>query len=236
MYALTVSEITKKYGSHSALAGVSFSVGEGEVFGLLGANGAGKTTLINILTGIISADSGSVSYFGDDLNEETLNNMNVSTAYRGLSGTLTVEQNLLVYADIYGVSNARERIDELLAKLLIEDVRHSLAFEISSGQKTRVNLAKALINKPKLLFLDEATAGLDPQIASRVRKLIKELDSTIIFTSHIMSEVEELCDRIAFLRSGKILSIDTAAQYKKALNKEQATLDDVFIAVAEGHL
>ena len=234
--ALRVQNVSKKYGEHEALRNVSFSVKKGEIFGLLGANGAGKTTLINILTGIITPNTGNISYFGQPLNEDIRNQINVSTAYRSLSGSLTIEQNLRVYANIYNVDNPQERIDYLLKELLIEDIRHSWAREISSGQRTRANLAKALINNPQILFLDEATAGLDPQIASKVRKLIKELKITIIFTSHIMSEVEELCDKIAFLREGKILSIDTAEQYKKTLKKKQATLEDVFIAIAENKL
>lgn len=234
--ALHIQNVSKKYGDHQALTNVSFSVKKGEIFGLLGANGAGKTTLINILTGIITPNTGNITYFGQPLNENIKNQINVSTAYRSLSGSLTIEQNLRVYANIYNVDNPQEKIDYLLKELLIEDIRHSWAREISSGQKTRANLAKALINSPQLLFLDEATAGLDPQIASKVRKIIKELDTTIIFTSHIMSEVEELCDQIAFLREGKILSIDTAKQYKKTLKKKQATLEDVFIAIAENKL
>ena len=236
MNALEVRNVSKKYGEHEALRNVSFSVKKGEIFGLLGANGAGKTTLINILTGIITPNTGRISYFGQPLNEDIRNQINVSTAYRSLSGSLTIEQNLRVYANIYDVDNPQERIDYLLKELLIEDIRHSWAREISSGQRTRANLAKALINNPQILFLDEATAGLDPQIASKVRKIIKELKITIIFTSHIMSEVEELCDKIAFLREGKILSIDTAEQYKKTLKKKQATLEDVFIAIAENKL
>ncbi len=238
MNALEVKELSKNYGTYQALDNVSFSIKKGEVFGLLGPNGAGKTTLINILIGILTANKGEVTYFGETLNESVKNKINVSSAYRSVSAMITVEQNLRVYADIYNVKNPEERITELLKRFLINDIRKKKVREISSGQKTRVNLCKALINSPEILFLDEATAGLDPQIAKTVREEIKKLDCTILFTSHIMSEVEELCDRIAFLRKGKIIGIETAEHYKKLLHKTHTnpTLEDVFISIAEEKL
>ncbi|SRR3989344_459481 len=219
MDPLVISRLTKSYTLNGkklhVLKGVSFSVRKGEILGLLGPNGAGKTTLINILTGIVTADSGKVSFFGKEPCEETQNRINAATAYNSLNRNITVWQNLKVYAKIYNVKNANEKIKELLAKFDIADIKDRKMYHLSSGQITRVNICKGLINSPEIVFLDEATAGLDPDIASKVREEIKHLKTTVIFTSHIMSEVENICDRIVFLSKGKILKIDTPQGIKK---------------------
>ncbi len=212
-YPLVVSHLRKSYKAGRevvhAVRDVSFKVRRGEIFGLLGPNGAGKTTTINMLTGILTPDSGTVKFFGMSECEETRNRINTATAYNNLNGVITVQQNLRVYAKMYNIRNANAVIDDLLQKFEINDLRNRRVYDLSSGQKTRVNLCKSLINSPDLIFLDEATAGLDPHIAHEVRKKIKELKTTVIFTSHIMYEVEELCNRVAFLSKGKILKIDT---------------------------
>lgn len=225
MYALKVENLSKYYGSkkdpQKVLNNVSFEVKKGEIFGLLGPNGAGKTTLINILTGILTSDEGNVSYFGKPLCEEIKNKINAATAYNALNGIMTVMQNLKVYAKIYNVKNAEEKIISLLKIFEISELKDSRVYNISAGQKTRVNICKALINDPELIFLDEATSGLDPHIASIVKKEIKNLNSTIIFTSHIMSEVEELCDRILFLNKGEVLKLSTPKELKELIKNDE---------------
>lgn len=220
-YPIIVENLTKSYKTEGklieAVKGISFKVKKGEIFGLLGPNGAGKTTTINMLTGILSPDSGKILFFGKEPSEETQNKINTSTAYNALNGILSVEQNLKVYAKMYNVKHAQEKINDLLARFQINDIKDRHVFDLSSGQKTRVNLCKCLINDPEIIFLDEATAGLDPHIASEVRKEIKALDATVLYTSHIMYEVEELCSRIAFLHQGKIMKIDTPEGIKKMI-------------------
>jgi ABC-2 type transport system ATP-binding protein len=222
-FPLIVNDIRKSYKSHGkiveAVRGISFNVRKNEIFGLLGPNGAGKTTTINMLSGILTPDSGSIQYFEKPLCEEAKSRINTATAYRSLSEHLTVYQNLNVFAKLYHVKDAKARINDLLKRFDVEDQRNQEIINLSSGQKTRVNLCKSLINNPDLLFLDEATAGLDPYMANVVRKEIKNLGKTIIFTSHIMSEVEELCNRIAFINQGKILKIDSPDEIKKLVRK-----------------
>lgn len=222
-FPLIVSNLRKTYKSDGevveALKGISFKVRKGETFGLLGPNGAGKTTTINILTGILTADSGKIRFFGKKPCEETQNRINTATAYRALNGILTVYQNLNIFAKIYNVKNSDEVIEELLRRFEIYELMNKRVYNLSSGERTRVNLCKSLINSPDLIFLDEATAGLDPDMAYKVRKEIKKLKTTIIFTSHIMSEVEQLCNRIAFLYKGRILKIDTPKKIKKLIKE-----------------
>ena len=228
-YALEVSDLRKSFRDNknvvNALNGVNFNIEKGEIFGLLGPNGAGKSTTINVLTGLLTPDSGSVKYFGMDFCEDIQNMMNTATAYRALNRNLTVYQNLHVIAALYNVKDHKKKIYGLLKQFKIESLANKLVGDLSSGQRTRVNLCKALVNSPKLLFLDEATAGLDPQVAATVRQVIKDLDATIIFTSHIMSEVEELCDRIAFLDNGKVIAIDTPHAIKGITDEKQFCIE-----------
>jgi|SRR3989338_722631 len=209
-----------------AVNDISFNVKKGEIFGLLGPNGAGKSTTINILTGLLEKDSGDVKILGyapESNWEYVKNNSNVATAYFPLSDILTVRQNLKVYAKLYGVKNHEKRIDELLRIFEIENKSGRKFITLSSGEKTRVVLCKGLINSPKVLFLDECTVGLDPDIADKTRSIIKdyqrENSCTILFTSHYMYEIEELCDRIAFMSGGKIINIDTSSNLKKLIKE-----------------
>ncbi|MBI2146901.1 ABC transporter ATP-binding protein [Candidatus Woesearchaeota archaeon] len=222
-YPLIVSNLRKRYKSNGkiidALRGISFTVRKGEIFGLLGPNGAGKTTTINILTGLLSPDSGRIRFFGRAPCEETKNRINTATAYTMLNGDITVFQNLHIYAMIYNVPHARKRVEELLSRFRITALRDTRVYDLSTGQKTRVNLCKCFINDPDLVFLDEATVGLDPHIAYQVRQELRKTKATIVFTSHIMSEVEELCDRIAFISKGKILKVATPQGIKKLVRK-----------------
>jgi ABC-2 type transport system ATP-binding protein len=223
-YPLVVKDLKKSFRSSGrvieAVKGISFKVEQGDVFGLLGPNGAGKTTTVNMLTGILTPDSGTIEFFGMKPCEATKQRINAATAYRSLTNHLTVEQNLRIYAKLYNVKGAKARIDDLLRKFEITGIRNQKVIDISSGQKTRVNICKGLINSPELLFLDEATAGLDPYMANIVRKEIKSLGITIVFTSHMMSEVEELCNKIAFINNGEIKKIDTPDEIKNLIKSK----------------
>lgn len=215
----------------TAVNNISFSVKKGEIFGLLGPNGAGKTTTINMLNGILEKDSGFIKILGFEPEknwEFVKNNTNVATAYSWLSDVLTVRQNLRVYAKLYGVKNYEKRMEELLEVFELKNVADRKVIRLSSGENTRAVLCKGLINNPKVLFLDECTVGLDPDIAEKTRNLIKDYQNknncTILFTSHYMYEVEQLCNRIAFMLNGKIISIDTSSNLKKLIKKHTVEL------------
>ena len=231
MPLLEISELRKCYGEVEALKGVSLSVERGEIFGLLGPNGAGKSTTINILLGLILADSGRIEVFGQDFAQHGLairRRMNVAAAFTSLNGVLTVRENLRVYAHIYGVKNVRSKIDDLLERFEITDLGNKKLQYLSSGQHTRVTLCKGLINDPELLLLDECTVGLDPDIAEKTRRALKDFQrdkhTTILFTSHNMNEVEELCGRIAFLSQGQILRIDTTEHLTRLIPQQTLTI------------
>ncbi|MEK6943257.1 MAG: ABC transporter ATP-binding protein [Nanoarchaeota archaeon] len=230
MNYIEVSNLVKTFKEKgktiTAVDGISFNVKKGEIFGLLGPNGAGKSTTINILTGLLEKDSGMIKILGYEPEknwEFVKNNSNVATAYSWLSDVLTVRQNLRVYAKIYGVKNHEKKIDEMLNLFELKDLENRKVIRLSSGENTRVVLCKGLINNPKVLFLDECTVGLDPDIADKTRKIIKNYqkqnDCTILFTSHYMQEVEELCDRIAFMSNGKIAKVDTSTNLKKLVKE-----------------
>jgi ABC-2 type transport system ATP-binding protein len=227
MPLLEIRDLRKRYGAVEALKGLSLDIERGEFFGLLGPNGAGKSTTINILLGLILADSGLIRIFGEDLATQPTvvrRRMNVAAAFTSLSGVLTVRENLRVYGNIYGVKNMNAKIDELLERFEITDLANRKLQQLSSGQHTRVTLCKGLINDPELLLLDECTVGLDPDIAEKTRRALqqfqREKQTTIIFTSHNMNEVEELCGRIAFLSKGEILRIDTAERIKSLIPQQ----------------
>jgi ABC-2 type transport system ATP-binding protein len=224
MPLLDIQDLRKRYETTDALKSISFSVDRGEVFGLLGPNGAGKSTTINILLGLILADGGAIRIFDLDFathQVEIRRRMNVAAAFTSLSGVLTVRENLRVYGYIYDVPRLNAKIDELLERFEITDLANRKLQYLSSGQHTRVTLCKGLINDPELLLLDECTVGLDPDIAEKTRRALKEFQrekrTTILFTSHNMNEVEELCGRIAFLSKGEILRIDTAERIKNLI-------------------
>ena len=221
-----VKTFREKGKTVTAVDGISFSVKKGEIFGLLGPNGAGKSTTINMLTGLLEKDSGTVKILGYEPEanwEYVKNNTNVATAYSWLSDVLSIRQNLKVYARLYGVNNQKEKINEMLELFELKNIADRKVIRLSSGENTRAVLCKGLINSPKVLFLDECTVGLDPDIADKTREIIKDYqkrhDCTILFTSHYMYEVEELCDRIAFMSDGKIVRIDTSSNLKKLIKK-----------------
>lgn len=242
---LRVKNLHKSYPGkrgvhHEALRGVSFDIKEGEIFGLLGPNGAGKSTTINILVGLLSADSGAIEIFGKDFVAHNLwirKQMNVSTAYAQLPLRLSVAENLRVFSYFYEVRKRERRIATLLDLFGITSLRNTQIAQLSAGQKALVNICKALLNEPRLLLLDEPTSSLDPENALRVRtalqQLQKEKKMTILWTSHDMPEIEEVCDRIAFLLNGKIEVIDTPENLVQLVQTQEMMIVFPSVAVAE---
>ncbi len=234
--ALRVMNLSKVYGSVTALNGISFSVSKGEILGLLGPNGAGKTTTINMVLGVLAATTGSVEIDGIDISISralALTRTNFAAVYAALPGNLTVVENLRFFGLLYGIPALPRRVDELLQEFDLEHLRHTKCGLLSSGEQTRAALAKALLNKPQLLLLDEPTASLDPSAAQVIRAKIRSLATMercgILWTSHNMNEVEVVCDRVLFLSRGKVLLEGDP----KTLPHEHgsATLEDLFIRV-----
>jgi len=227
-WGIEVNNLKKRYGNFEALKGVSFKIKKGEIFGLLGPNGAGKSTTINILSGLLSEDSGKIKILNK--NPDLIRNrMNIASAYSEMTGILKVHENLRIFAKLYNVKNQERRIDYLIDLLGLSKLRNKQAYKLSSGESTRLNICKGLINNPEVLLLDECTVGLDPDVAAKTRIIIKNLQkknkTTILFTSHIMHEVEELCNRIAFMSNGKILKIGTTNSLKKLIDKQVVRID-----------
>ncbi len=238
---LQAENLAKTFGDFTALDGLSFSIAQGESLGLLGVNGAGKTTAMNLLLGLTTPTSGSVRIFGLEFWKhriEILRQINFSSAYTSLPSNLLVWQNLTVFAKLYGVPRPKQRIEALLEQLDITHLRKSVTGKLSAGESTRVNLAKALLNEPRLLLLDEPTASLDPDIADRVRKLLRKLQKenglSILYTSHNMRDIEEVCDRLIFLHGGKVLAEGTPSDIHGRFNR--TSLEDLFIGVARGEV
>jgi len=242
---LAVGDLRKHYGGgpsgrpgdHPAVDGVSFSVERGEIVGLLGPNGAGKTTIINMILGVLEPTGGSIAIHGLDLaahRAQALERTNFAAVYAPLPGNLTVAQNLRVFGMIYGVKKLAGRIEELLGQFDLVRFRDTKCGVLSSGEQTRVGLAKALLNRPDLLLLDEPTASLDPSTAQEVRADIRDFVAQsragVLWTSHNMYEVAEVCDRVLFLSHGRILLEGDP----KALPREHGkqTLEELFITVA----
>jgi ABC-2 type transport system ATP-binding protein len=234
---LSVRDLRKSYGDVAAVEGVSFDVGGGEIVGLLGPNGAGKTTIINVILGVLDPTGGSVEIAGQSLAEDrsrALTHTNFAAVYASLPGNLTVAENLRFFGMIYEVENLSQRIEESLKEFGLERFRSVKCGVLSSGEQTRVSLAKALLNRPRLLLLDEPTASLDPATAADIRETIREFASRdcggVLWTSHNMYEVEDVCDRVLFLSHGKILLEGDP----KTLPREhgKATLEELFISIA----
>jgi ABC-2 type transport system ATP-binding protein len=232
-----VQHLRKEFNGTVAVADVSFTVQRGEIVGVLGPNGAGKTTTIQVLLGLTTPTSGTVRVFGQELEKhrvEILQHCNFSSAYTGLPSNLKVRENLLIFSKIYQVHDYREKIERVLKLFEIEHLRDQITGHLSSGESTRVNLCKALLNDPELLMLDEPTASLDPDIADKVRKLLRRIQRengiTMVYTSHNMRDVEEVCDRVLFLHKGRILAEGTPRQVIAKFR--QKSLEDVFIRVA----
>lgn len=234
---LAVSHLCKQYGSIVAVDGLSFQVSSHEILGLLGPNGAGKTTTINMILGILEPTSGSIVIDGCDLSKrrrQALGRTNFAAVYAPLPGNLTVVQNLRVFGMLYGVPHLRERIETILRDFDLLRFRNTKCGVLSSGEQTRVALAKAMLNKPRLLLLDEPTASLDPSIAREIRASIRDFAEHagvgVLWTSHNMIEVAEVCHRVLFLSHGKIL-LEGDPRTLPADNGHE-TLEDLFVAVA----
>jgi ABC-2 type transport system ATP-binding protein len=232
-----VKNLTKRFGDFTAVDGISFDIQPGEILGLLGPNGAGKTTTIQMLLGLITPTAGSIRMFGLDLathREEILQQVNFSSTYISMPYSLTVEENLWVVAKLYGMTDIQRRIAEVLKKVEMEDLRAKVTRRLSSGQMTRLALAKAFLTEPKVLLLDEPTASLDPDIAHKIRALLKEVRRSsglsILYTSHNMKEMEEMSDRIIFLQKGRIVAQGTAQEITQRFG--QRDLEDVFLKLA----
>src|SRR6266852_2761255 len=234
---IQVESLTKRFGDVVAVDRLSFEVRRGEIFGLLGPNGAGKTTTIQLLLGLTTPTSGTARVLGLDVTRQRrriLQRVNFSSAYIALPSNLTVRQNLKVFARLYGIRKAEERVAELLDLFEIPGIADRPTGALSSGQLTRVNLCKAFVNDPEVLFLDEPTASLDPDIADKARTILKRLQRergvTIVYTSHNMREVEILCDRVLFISRGKAVAQGSPREVMERANG--ASLEEVFIAIA----
>ncbi len=232
-----VQNLRKEFNSTVAIADVSFRVPRGEIIGLLGANGAGKTTTIQVLLGLTTPTSGVVRMFGQDMERNRvaiLQRSNFSSAYTALPANLKVRENLYVFAKIYGVREPQPKIARLLEMFEIAHLRDKVTGHLSSGESTRVSLCKSLLNDPELLLLDEPTASLDPDIADKVRKRLRQIQReqriTMVYTSHNMRDVEEVCDRVLFMHKGRIIAEGTPAEVVAQF--QQKSLEDVFIRVA----
>lgn len=233
---LAVEGLSKSYGALKAVDGVSFRVAPGEIVGLVGPNGAGKTTTLSMILGVLDPSSGRIVIEGVNLAAErsrALERTNFAAVYAPLPGNLTVAQNLRVFGMIYATPRLSERIEELLAVYDLTRYRKTKAGVLSSGEQTRLSLAKAMLNHPRLLLLDEPTASIDPSSARDIRAgLSAVVDSGhcgVLWTSHNMYEVEAVCDRVLFLSHGRILLEGDP----RTLPREHgaASLDDLFVAV-----
>ena len=235
---IEVKNLIKKFNSSLAVNNVSFIVEKNKTVGLLGPNGCGKTTSIGMMLGLIKPTSGDVLINESNINKannhELLSEINFASPYIELPKKLTVKQNLEVYARLYGVKKIEERITEIAEDLNLSLFLNKKSGELSSGQKNRVSLAKSLINKPKLLFLDEPTASLDPDIGDFVRNYIENYkiknEITILLASHNMNEVERLCDSVIMMKSGRIVGKGTCQELIKKHGRNN--LEDTFLKIA----
>ena len=222
---ITVEKITKRFGNKTALNQIQFNVDKGEIFGFLGPSGAGKTTLINILTGQLKADEGTTQLLGKDtkdLTPEDLARIGLVGDSSGYYEKLSLEKNLIVYAKIYGLPNSR--VDEVLEQVGLLESKKTIAEKLSTGMRQRMFLARALLNRPELLFLDEPTSGLDPMTSKKIHRLLEELKAagtTIFLTTHDMVEATEMCDRISLLNQGDLVEIGTPRDIIQKYNKEK---------------
>lgn len=237
--AIAVTSLTKTYRQTRAVDGVSFTVARGETVGLLGGNGAGKTTTIAMIMGLVLPTSGRIRVLGCAMpaeSEQVLGRMNFESPYVDMPMRLTVRQNLTVFGRLYAVPDLQARLAELAAEFDLGEFLDRPSGKLSSGQKTRVALAKALINRPELLLLDEPTASLDPDTADWIRGRLetyrRETGATILLASHNMLEVERLCDRVIIMKRGRIEDDGSPAAMMQRYNRD--TLEDVFLDVARG--
>jgi ABC-2 type transport system ATP-binding protein len=234
---LEVQSLSKRYGDKLAVDGISFSISQNEIVGLLGPNGAGKTTTINMILGVLAPVAGNIRIEGADLGSQrvaALLRTNFTTTYAPLPGNLSVEQNLRFFGMLYDVSDLGGRIETLLDQFALRNYRKIKTGLLSSGEQARVSLAKALLNSPRLLLLDEPTASLDPNVASEIRNMIcsfaRRENVGVLWTSHNMHEVEKVCDRVLFLSRGKVLVEGDPKTLPRQY--QEHNLEDLFIRLA----
>ena len=234
---ITVSSLSKRYGATLAVDGIDFEVPAGTTLGLLGGNGAGKSTTIAMLLGLLIPTTGRITVLGHDMARDrfaALARMNFSSPYVALPARLSVEENLRVYCHLYDVRQPALRIAELARELDLQPILRRLAGQLSAGQKTRVALAKSLINRPDVLLLDEPTASLDPDTGDLVRSWLeryrRESGCTILLASHNMAEVERLCDRVLMLKQGRV--VDQGAPVELLERYGRVDLEQVFLDIA----
>tara|TARA_B100000579_G_scaffold428304_1_gene438244 strand:+ start:177 stop:911 length:735 start_codon:yes stop_codon:yes gene_type:complete len=235
---LEVKNLEKKFKDFTAVNNVNFSINDGKTLGLLGPNGCGKTTTIGMLLGLIKPSKGEILIDGNNFEqlnrEEILSKFNFASPYVELPKKLTVKENLEIYGRLYGIRHLTERINEIITDLNLKPFINKKTGELSSGQKNRVSLAKSLINKPEILFLDEPTASLDPDIGDFVRKYIEQYKSknkiSILLASHNMKEVERLCDEVIMMKEGQIVDRGTC---NSLIQKHgRGNLEDTFLKIA----
>ncbi|GIK79902.1 MAG: ABC transporter ATP-binding protein [Pseudorhodoplanes sp.] len=237
--AIAVDRLSKIYKGNPAVDGISFALPRGSITGLLGGNGAGKTTTIAMIMGLVMPSAGSVRVLGTDMARErhrVLHRMNFESPYVDMPMRLTVAQNLRVFGMLYGVAGLEERIRDLAGQLGLTEFLDRPTGKLSAGQKTRVSLAKSLINDPEVLLLDEPTASLDPDTADWVRGHLdtyrRRRGATILLASHNMTEVERLCERVIMMKCGRVVDDDTPARLLDRYGRQ--TMEDVFLDIARG--
>ena len=237
--AIAADRLVKVYKGGTAVNGVSFSLPQGSITGLLGGNGAGKTTTIAMIMGLVMPTSGQVLVLGADMARQrhrVLHRMNFESPYVDMPMRLTVRQNLRVFGKLYGVDDVEGRIRDLAGQLDLVEFLDRPTGKLSAGQKTRVSLAKSLLNRPDVLLLDEPTASLDPDTADWVRGRLetyrRERGATILLASHNMAEVERLCERVIMMKRGKIEDDDTPLRLLDRYGRR--TLEEVFLDIARG--
>jgi|TARA_B100000767_G_scaffold274717_2_gene308643 ABC-2 type transport system ATP-binding protein len=235
---IKIEKLSKKFNNTLAVDNINFIIKKNKTIGLLGPNGCGKTTSIGMMLGLIKPTSGKVMFDNQDINKidktKILNEINFASPYVELPKKLTVRQNLDIYARLYGVKNINERISEISSDLNLYNLLDKMTGQLSSGQKNRVSLAKSLINNPKVLFLDEPTASLDPDVGDFVREYIENYKSnnqvTILLASHNMNEVERLCDSIVMMKLGKMVDSGTCQEIIKKHGRNN--LEETFLKIA----
>jgi len=237
--AIVVKDLRKSYGKVEAVKGISFAIRAGTTTALLGGNGAGKTTTLAMLLGVLSPTAGEIAVLGHDMRKQrhrVLPRMNFASPYVDLPKRLTVAENLRVFADLYGIRRARERIDSVALDCDLTQLMKRPYGELSAGQRTRVSLAKAVLNEPDVLLLDEPTASLDPDIGDRMRSYLENYQRrtgcTMLLASHHMGEVERMCDDVIMLRAGSV--VDQGSPEDLLARYGRDTMEDVFLDVARG--
>ena len=235
---IEINDLSKQYKNTLAVKNISFKIKKNAIVGLLGPNGCGKTTTIGMMLGLIKPSSGTVFINGQNIENENnrtkiLEKVNFISPYVELPKKLTVEENLKVYGKLYGVNNLQDKISDLMKQLNLFELKKRKTGELSSGQKNRVSLAKALINEPEILFLDEPTASLDPDVGDYIRTYLENFaskkDTTILLASHNMNEVERLCNEVMMMKNGKIIDKGTCSSL---INKHgRKNLEETFLKI-----